>query len=99
MKRWRKALLTCTTILVLVGMIGYTLWRGRYPYGRSHCCDRGVPMALLFYAQDHGGRFPSGESSPETSLSLLYAEDFINAYTLGGKTVSEAKVKARLESG
>ncbi len=59
----------------------------------------GLYAALRAYAQDHGGRFPSGESSPEASLSLLYRERLIDAANLRGKTVPEAVVVSRLESG
>jgi hypothetical protein len=78
---------------------GYGWWRHQYPFGYSHCCDIIVHVALLRYAQAHDGRFPTGQSTPEASLSLLYREDFIDAYLLRGKTVPERNVQQRLDSG
>lgn len=51
------------------------------------------------YAQDHDGRFPAGERSPEASLSLLYREQLTDPYTLAGKGVPREKAKTILESG
>jgi hypothetical protein len=48
--------------------------RQRFPYGRSHSCDKGLMFALDEYARDHNGAYPAGEESPEASLSLLYPE-------------------------
>ncbi len=80
----------------------YWLWK--YPYGASHCCDKALIGYLLHYAEDSNGNFPSGEASPEASLSLLHRNghpaekgDLINI--LRGKTVPERAVRERLESG
>lgn len=74
------------------------LYRYQYPYGRSHCCDKQIGLALFSYAQANGGRFPSGGSTPEASLSLLYPA-YLDASVLRGKTVPEAAAKKLLESG
>jgi len=70
-----------------------------YPYGWSHCCLKGVGLALHNYAQKYGGHFPAGAESPEASLSLLYREGFLDAEYLRGKTVPVEKVQRILERG
>jgi hypothetical protein len=58
-------------------------------------------MALLDYADRHGGWFPRGEASPEASLSVLHREnpELVTPNLLRGKTVPEDAVRARLDSG
>ena len=56
-------------------------------------------LALRQYAEEHGGRYPAGESSPEASLSLLYKSDQIDPYTLRGMIVPEETTRRILESG
>lgn len=73
--------------------------RPRYPYGPSHCCDKGLMSTLRSYADTHDGWFPKGESTPEASLSLLYRFDRNVLYALPGKTVPESTVRTILESG
>ncbi len=58
-----------------------------------------MTFALEQYADDHGGRYPAGESSPEASLSLLYREKQIDAYTLRGMIVPEKTTRDILEQG
>jgi len=71
-----------------------------YPYGWSHCCLKGLGLALLQYAEKHDGHFPAGAGSPEASLSLLYREDYgVGAELLRGKTVPVEKVRSILERG
>ena len=55
-------------------------------------------FALHQYAEEHGGAYPTGEATPEASLSLLYPA-YANEYVLQGKTVPLDRVKAALESG
>jgi hypothetical protein len=104
MKSWGgRAAVTVATIVVL-GAMGYAYVRSQlpvYPYGPSHCCDKGLMIALIAYADQHNGWFPKGEASPEASLSLLYRDDptAVDANLLRGKTVPEADVLARLEAG
>jgi hypothetical protein len=69
-----------------------------YPYGRDHCCDKQLGLALLQYATANGGRFPTGGSTLEASLSLLYPE-YLEASVLRGKTYPEGPAKQLLESG
>jgi hypothetical protein len=70
-----------------------------YPYGPSHCCLKGVGVALHMYAQKYGGHYPAGAGSPEASLSLLYREGSEDAEGLRGKSVPVEKVQRILERG
>jgi hypothetical protein len=47
------------------------VWRSWYPFGMQHRCDKQLAMALEMYAERHGGAFPSGQATPEASLSLI----------------------------
>jgi hypothetical protein len=99
-RRWRVALLICalfTVLTVLVGS-GWLYYRWTYPYGRSHSCDKGLILALRNYADDHGRAYPTGEATPEASLSLLYPK-YTDERVLQGKTVPLDLVKALLERG
>jgi hypothetical protein len=69
-----------------------------YPYGRDHCCDKALGLALLNYATANGGKFPTGGATPEASLSLLYPK-YLEADVLRGKTYPELPTKNLLESG
>jgi len=92
-------------ILIAPLVLGYVWWQHHYPYGMSHCCDLILHGALRDYAMSHGGAFPSGEATPEASLSLLYREKrddgwrLADAVLLRGKTVPESVVKEILERG
>ena len=55
-------------------------------------------MSLITYADANGGRFPSGGSTPEASLSLLYPT-YLDASVLRGKTVPEDVAAQLLKSG
>ena len=87
--------------LLFVGSSALLVWsvRPRYPFGPSHCCDKALSFALRAYAETHDGWFPKGESSPEASLCLLYRADPNILYTLPGKSIPEATVRAILEGG
>jgi len=103
MNQWGKRSAVAAAVVVVLAA-GFALFRLSipvYPYGWSHCCDKGLMIALLTYAENHDGWFPKGEASPEASLSLLYREDpqAVDANLLRGKTVPESAVLARLEAG
>lgn len=89
---------------VLVG-IGVIKHKMKYPYGWSHCCIGLLTKALWMYADDHGGRYPSGEKTAEASLSLLYKEKlsdgspYATPDLLRGMTVPEQTTKQILEGG
>jgi hypothetical protein len=90
------------TIIVLTLSFPFILayWRypgSDYPYGRSHCCDKQLWFALKNYAHDHSGVFPSGGSTPEASLSLLYPQ-YADANLLRGRTVTLDRVQKNLDS-
>ena len=55
--------------------------------------------ALEQYASENGGRYPTGESCPEASLSLLCRSNYLDAYTIRGMIVPEKTVRAVLDSG
>src|SRR5438132_1528310 len=59
--------------LLLIVLALYVYYRRTFPYGGSHCCDLILHKALEEYAGNHDGAFPSGGSTPEASLSLLYS--------------------------
>ena len=72
----RKAVFAAVALIAVAifGVGGWGFYRRLYPvypFGWSHCCDRQLMMALLQYADRHGGWFPKGEASPEASLALL----------------------------
>lgn len=84
--------------VILAGVYGY--YRYNYPYGFSHCCDIALMGALQEYADEHEGAFPTGETTPEASLSLLYNQGRgLDPNTLRGKTVPEKTVRTILERG
>jgi hypothetical protein len=99
--RWiAKALaITATALLLLVGF-GYAWRQYTYPYGWSHCCLKGLGIALQQYAEEHDGHFPAGGACPEASLSLLdRGRNGFYAGELCGKTKSAEAAKAILERG
>jgi hypothetical protein len=99
--KWPIVSLAVLGVLV-VGLFGACrFWfRYKYPYGCTHCCLKGLGLALLNYAEQHNGRFPAGGDCPEASLSLLYRGDYgIEGHTLCGKTKSAEVAQAILERG
>jgi hypothetical protein len=77
-------------------------WRYEFPCGWSHACDKQLLAALQDYAETHDGWFPSGETTPEASLSLLFnGNRFVPdcAYLLAGKRLVEKDVQAVLDRG
>jgi hypothetical protein len=100
--RWCRSCLIALAVVVAVvavlfGVL-YAHYRWEYPYGVSHCCDRNLFHQLTDYAAEHGGVFPSGEETPEASLSLLYPK-YAGAKQLRGKTVPLEIVEEILQSG
>jgi len=85
-------------VAVLVGT-GWLYWRGKFPYGHSHCCILNVRSVLEAYAREHDGRYPAGESSAEASLSLLHRSGDLDPYHLRGMTVSEETTLSILQGG
>jgi hypothetical protein len=61
-------------VAILVGssyIYYWHVWRYNYPFGMLHRCDKQLHQALLVYAESHGRAFPSGQATPEASLSLI----------------------------
>lgn len=90
------SILGIVAILVIAGVVHY---KSKFPYGQSHCCIIGVMGALEQYASENGGRYPTGESSPEASLSLLCHSNYLDAYTIRGMIVPEEAVRSILDCG
>ena len=68
--RTLATILLVTTLLVVLDF-GIRRTLPHYPYGRTHCCDKALHMALLQYAESHDGWFPRGEETPEASLNVF----------------------------
>jgi hypothetical protein len=96
-RRLRPWLILLAVLSALTGS-GWGYYRWHYPNGWSHSCDKQLMFALQQYADDHGGAYPSGEATPEASLSLLYPK-YANEWVLQGKTVPVDEVNAVLEKG
>jgi hypothetical protein len=101
MTRRTKLGLVGLAIVTLLAIAGgaYSYYRYSFPYGWSHCCDKFLGLTLYSYAEKHEGWYPRGEATPEASLSLLSREYPDMANVLRGKTVPEAAVLERLQSG
>ena len=84
--------------MVLV-VLGGNHFKSKFPFGQSHCCIIGVMGALEQYARENGGRYPTGESSPEASLSLLCRSNYLDADATRGMTISENTVRDILDRG
>lgn len=99
MRKRSIILISClgTAAALALGAWAYLKWK--FPYGRSHCCIVQMMFALELYAEEHGGRYPAGESSAEASLSLLYRSGLIDAYILRGMTIPEKKTRSVLQAG
>lgn len=98
MSRRMKFIGLPAALLAILAALGFGWYCYRYPYGRSHCCDINLMFALHQYAEEHGSAYPTGEATPEASLSLLYPH-YTSADVLRGKTVPIEVVKERLERG
>ena len=100
---FRRALISLAFVCVAAGVsvAGLRLHRNyQYPFGWSHSCDSALQLVLLNYAEAHDGAFPSGEATPEASLSLLARSPWdANAELLRGKTVPKDVVESILARG
>lgn len=97
---WRTVTLVLVGIGGIAGLSYYASYRNKYPYGWSHCCSKQLATQLQIYAEENSGRFPSGRTTPEASLGLLYdgTEEFMVGL-LSGKTVPEKVTRAALKKG
>jgi hypothetical protein len=88
-------------IMLLAGTV-YGLYRYYYPLGGEHRCDAALWSVLVQYAEKHGGAFPSGEATPEASISLIHSLDQSGleyTYLLHRRDVSIDLVRERLQRG
>lgn len=103
--RWlRRTLIGFVCVAaVVIGLWAYgkyVWYPQRYPFGPSHCCDKILLTLLLQYADGNDGYFPTGEASPEASLSLLSRPPWkADAELLRGKTAPKDVVEEMLAKG
>jgi hypothetical protein len=98
----KKRLFIVAIVLGIIAVLAIgigTYYKAKFPYGQSHCCIIGMAGSLEMYAEEHVGHYPTGEASPEASLSLLSRSNYLDAYTIRGMTVPEKTVKTILEGG
>ncbi len=94
-----KTKIGIAVVVLVIGSLFAAAYRHRrhqYPLGSYHRCDKQLHMALREYADTHDGRFPSGEATPEASLSLL-GSDY--GYLLVRRGESVEVVEEMLERG
>lgn len=96
-RTWKIVLIAALVVAPFI--LGYAWWRHHFPYGWSRCCDLDLFFALHDYAIRHAGDFPTGEATPEASLSLLYRTKLADANLLRGKTMPQSVVRDILEHG
>lgn len=99
MKKRLRIVAIALGMIAVLAIAGGVHYKSKFPYGQSHCCIIGVMGALEQYASENGGRYPTGERSPEASLSLLCRSNYLDAYTIRGMTVPEDTVRAILDKG
>jgi hypothetical protein len=92
-------IITILAIIAVSAVSGRIYYKWKYPYGWSHCCIIAMMSVLEQYAMENGGRYPTGGSSPEASLSLLCRSNYLDAYTIRGMTVPENTVRKILDRG
>jgi hypothetical protein len=99
-KRYRRLLLVLAFVVAALVCAGFWLYSSRYPYGYSHSCIKAFIFALEQYADDHDGRYPAEQDSPEASLSMLHRPPYdLNAEALRGKTVPVEVIGPILDRG
>ncbi len=93
-----RTLVVCLLAVACIPCAAWSAYRWYFPYGQSHCCDKQLCFGLHNYADQHGGRFPSGEKTAEASLSLLFPI-YADADLLRGKTSLWRQSKTFLRAG
>lgn len=97
----KKVAIVIVILIVLAGSV-YGLYRYYYPLGMEHRCDKILWAALREHAEKHGGAFPSGEATPEASISLVHSLDpygYEYARQLHRRDVPESVVRQMLKRG
>jgi hypothetical protein len=95
----KKTRIAIAVVVLVTGFLFISVravHRHEYPFGMYHRCDKQLWFALREYAEAHGGKFPSGEATPEASLSLL-GRQF--AYLLPRRDVPARVVEQMLDRG
>jgi hypothetical protein len=67
------AVITIVIVAIIAAFYGYQ--RYAFPYGSDHRCNILLYFALRNYAEKNGGAFPTGEATPEASLSRINSLD------------------------
>jgi hypothetical protein len=101
-EQMKKRLVIVVSILGFIGVSAIAVWvsyKNHYPHGASHCCIIGMENALEMFARENAGHYPSGEASPEASLSLLARSNYVDSYTLRGMIVPEQTVRSIFAHG
>jgi hypothetical protein len=101
-KKRTRVLFGVLGILLILGAAAFAYWRYTFPFGKIHRCDVLLYQTLRYYAEAHDGLFPSGETTPEASLSLLYRENFMGAdeaHILRAITIPREVVLRKANSG
>jgi hypothetical protein len=82
-RRWKYSLRGLLLLVALVALVfagwktfNFYYLKWYYPYGYSHICDVGLMFSLLRYANDHGGKYPTGGATPEASLVSVAESPF-----------------------
>jgi hypothetical protein len=95
----KKALVAVAVVALVTGSVfifAIVYYKYEFPYGAYHRCDKQLWSALREYAEAHGGKFPTGEATPEASLSLLGRQ---YAYLLPRRGVPTEVVEQMLDRG
>lgn len=88
-------------VLSLLAGGGYGWFRSQYPFGWTHVCEIQLFDALMRYADEHNGAFPTGPATPEACLALLHQPPYdVNAHLLSGKSIdTETAAVALINTG
>jgi hypothetical protein len=98
----RKSAVTILVVLIVLTTSACGIYRYEYPLGMEHRCDTILWFALHDYAKKHGGAFPTGQATPEASISLIHSFDEFGgdyASVLHRRDVSIGVVQQMLQSG
>lgn len=98
----RRTIAVILVVLILLAGSLYGLYRHYFPMGMEHRCDKMLWLALREYAEKHNGAFPSGEATPEASISLIHSLDqygYEYAYLLHRRDVPTDVVREVLQRG
>jgi len=83
------------TLITVSAIVCWFEWQRQFPFGRTHCCAKGIGMELRIYAENHRGWLPHGRPTPEGSLSLLCTDSNLVGW-ICGKNIPVAVARAAL---